>query len=53
MLFKLIGRETVFRVVKRYDAAGFIPAVIGVTLDGKFQTAARIEDVEIVPDVHL
>lgn len=54
MLFTLIGRPTmVFRVVKQYKAAGFIPSVIGVTLDGKYQTAARIEDVNIVADTKL
>ena len=44
--FSLIGRPTViFQVVKRYDAAGFIPSVVGVTLDGTKQTVAREADV--------
>lgn len=43
--FRLIGRTTVFRAVKFFKAAGFIPAVQGVTLDGKFQTFPRVADV--------
>jgi len=43
--FRLISRPNVFRVVRTYKAAGFIPSVYGVTLDGKFQTCARVEDV--------
>ena len=54
MLFKLIGMTgPVFRSVKLYKAAGFIPAVYGQTIDGKLQTSARIVDIEIVPDVTL
>lgn len=43
--FRLISRPNVFRVVREYKAAGFIPSVVGVTLDGKFQTVARAADV--------
>jgi hypothetical protein len=32
-------------VVREYLAAGFIPSVIGVSLCGRFQTIARVEDV--------
>lgn len=43
--FTLIGRPTLtFRVVRRYDAGGFIPSVVGVSLDGTRQTTARIAD---------
>lgn len=43
--FSLIGRPgVIFRVVKRYHAAGFIPSVVGVTLDGEKQTVAREAD---------
>ena len=44
--FRLIGRTNIFRAIKVYDAAGFIPSVVGISLDGKFQTVARIVDVE-------
>ena len=43
--FRLIGRTTRLRVVRKYSAAGFLPAVVGHTIDGKFQTAARIADI--------
>lgn len=43
--FRLIGRATVFRVTREYLAAGFIPSVVGVSLDGKWQTHARVVDV--------
>lgn len=46
--FRLIGRQTIFVAVKLYDAAGFIPSVIGYTLDGKLQTAARIVDAVVL-----
>jgi hypothetical protein len=42
--FKLLGRTVIFRAVKLYDAAGFIPSVVGVSLDGKYQTVARVAD---------
>lgn len=54
MLFKLSGTTgPTFEVVKQYKAAGFIPTVIGHTLDGKLQTHARIEDVDIIADIEL
>lgn len=54
MLFHLISRPTLtFRAVEVYKAAGHIPSVKGVTLDGKRQTFARIEDVVILPDTFL
>jgi hypothetical protein len=42
----LIGQPhgPTFEVQARYDLAG-IPAVYGVTLNGKFQTSARVVDV--------
>lgn len=43
--FRLIGRTTVFVAIKFYQASGFIPAVIGRTEDGRFQTTAREADV--------
>ena len=43
--FRLIGQTTLFRSVRIYRAAGFIPTVHGVTLDGKRQTHARLVDV--------
>ena len=46
--FKLIGRANVFILIKRYDAAGFIPSVYGVTEDGKYSTCARVADVEFI-----
>ena len=54
MLFKLIDHTgPVFRAVKFYKAAGFIPSVTGHTLDGKLQTTARMEDIDIIPDTTL
>lgn len=44
-LFKFKGDKTVFKVVKEYKAAGFIPSVTGHTLDGKKKTNARVADV--------
>jgi hypothetical protein len=35
----------VFLVVREYKAAGFIPSVKGISLDGKRQTCARVVDV--------
>ena len=47
--FTLIGYPTlIFKVVKRYQAAGFIPSVVGHTLDGKRQTVARVADVNFI-----
>ena len=46
--FKLSSHGMVFSVVKEYLAAGFIPSVKGVSLCGKYQTCARIVDVEEV-----
>lgn len=43
--FRLIGNTTEFRAVALPMVAGFIPSVIGHTLDGKRQTTARIADV--------
>ncbi len=45
MYFRLIGQTTKFRLIAFYDAAGFIPSVIGRTINGHFQTHARLEDV--------
>lgn len=43
--FRLIGRTTRFTAVYEYLAAGFIPAVYGVTDCGKYSTQPRIEDI--------
>jgi hypothetical protein len=44
--FALVDRPSLtFRFVRYYNAAGFIPSVIGVTVDGTRQTAARVADV--------
>lgn len=48
--FRLIGRTILFRVTREYLAAGFIPSVIGVSLDGKLSTCARVVDVVLVPE---
>ena len=54
MLFTMIGRAgMVFRATHFYRAAGFIPSVNGVSLDGRFMTTARMDDIEIVADVAL
>lgn len=46
MQFQLIGCTAKFRVVACHNAAGFIPSVVGHTLDGTRQTVARVADVE-------
>lgn len=43
--FRLIGRTTTFTVTAEYLAGGFIPAVEGVTADGRYVTRARVADV--------
>ena len=54
MRFALISRPTlVFKAVRLYRAAGFIPSVCGVSECGRYATCARIEDVNILPDVVL
>ena len=47
--FRLIGRETVFTAVELYNAAGFIPAVVGVNAEHGAMTVARVADVVAVP----
>lgn len=44
MTFRLLGRALDFRTVRRFDYFG-IPCVYGITLDGKWQTTARVADV--------
>jgi hypothetical protein len=50
--FRLIGQTTVFKVARLFgmfdhvsEQPGAIDCVIGITLDGKFTTRARIADV--------
>ena len=44
--FSLISRPgLIFRVVRVYMAAGFIPSVYGISLCGKRCTVARLADV--------
>lgn len=43
--FQLIGRATIFKVVRIYKALGTIDVVVGHTLDDKFETHARFVDV--------
>lgn len=48
--FTLMGRTgPVFVAVELYNAAGFIPSVVGHTADGKLRTVARVVDVVPVP----
>jgi hypothetical protein len=42
--FRLVGRATVFKLVKQHTYFG-IECVTGHTLDGKFQTTARVADI--------
>lgn len=42
--FRLIGRTIVFKAVELPVIAGFIPTVVGVSLDGTLRTQARIVD---------
>lgn len=45
-MFKLISRDTRFRVVNRYNAlGGTLPCVVGVSECGRYQTVARVVDV--------
>ena len=49
--FTLISRPTLlFRVDRFYQAAGNILSVVGITLDGKYSTVARVADVIARPD---
>lgn len=43
--FRLIGNTTQFIVRAEYLAAGFIPALVGVTADGTRRTQPRVVDV--------
>lgn len=54
MRFTLIGRPgMIFQTVRTYLAAGCIPSVYGVSICGRYQTYARIADVDLVADVVL
>jgi len=46
--FHLKSGGKVFNVVKFYHAATVIPAVHGITEDGKYEPFARVEDVDAV-----
>lgn len=46
--FRTVGCTRVYRVVQRSMVLGFIPAVIGVSLDGRVKTDARVADIIIV-----
>jgi hypothetical protein len=46
--FRTIGCTRVYRIVRRSMVLGFIPAVIGVSLDGKYKTEARVADIILV-----
>ena len=52
MRFKLISHGMIFKLVRRFDYFG-IPCVYGVSENGKWQTTARVEDVDLVVDVQL
>ena len=47
--FTLKSHGMVFLETKRYEAAGFIPSIHGVSLCGRYQTTARIADIDLVP----
>lgn len=42
--FRLIGRTVIFKAVELPVVAGFIPTVVGVSLDGTVRTQARVVD---------
>lgn len=46
--FRLIGRTVVFTITREYMVCGTIRCVKGVSLCGKYQTCARIADVEFL-----
>lgn len=46
--FRLIGRRTEFEVVADLSARYGFPVVKGYTLDGKFQTTARVADIQVL-----
>ena len=48
--FRLKGRAAEFIVHHDYHAAGVIPAVVGRTPDNRFQTAARVEDIDWIEE---
>jgi hypothetical protein len=43
--FRLLSQQTVFEALRSYRNIAGIDCVLGRTLDGKFETAARIVDV--------
>lgn len=43
--FRVIGHGRVFKIVERKMVLGFIPSVLGHTLDGKHSAGHRIADV--------
>jgi hypothetical protein len=47
-LFRFKGLTTTFCVVGTYLAAGFIPAGLGHSVDGKHQGCARVTDIELI-----
>ena len=53
MQFRLIGHGKVFRVVRQFTMLGYVRCVYGISLDGRWQTTARIVDVDIVADTEL
>ena len=46
--FRLQGRLTLFILTNRFDAAGFIPSVRGVTVGNTHETSARVVDVDFI-----
>lgn len=43
--FRLIGNTTRFALVRTFKSAGVIPAVVGISLDGKRKTIAGEADI--------
>lgn len=46
--FRTVGCTRVYNIVARVMVLGFIPAVVGHSVDGKYRTEARIADVIFV-----
>lgn len=44
-IFRLVGYTAHFRCTEMFNAADLIPSVVGISLDGRKRTVARVQDV--------
>jgi hypothetical protein len=48
--FRTVGCTRVYTIIQRRMVLGFIPAVVGRSLDGKFTTDARVADIILLSE---